>query len=101
MKGSNPASRGPRTEISGQNWRSVKKVPNGRFQGPSQEKSTYGIFRFGYGQAANHKKVSDPVGSEVFVIQSWSSATASDKTLRWSNHPPPFCPPGAEISVVF
>jgi hypothetical protein len=39
------------------------------FRGPSQEKSTYGIFRFGYGKAVNDKKVPDPVGSEVFVIK--------------------------------
>ena len=33
------------------------------FRGPSQEKSTSEIFRFGYGKAANDKKVPDPVGS--------------------------------------
>ena len=40
----------------------------GGFKGPSQEKSTSEIFRFGYGKASNDKKVPDPVGSEVFVL---------------------------------
>jgi hypothetical protein len=33
------------------------------FKGPSQEKSTSKIFRFGYRKAVNDKKVPDPVGS--------------------------------------
>jgi hypothetical protein len=39
------------------------------FKGSTQEKSPLEIFRFGYGKAANDKKVPDPVGSEVFVLQ--------------------------------
>jgi hypothetical protein len=38
------------------------------FKGPSQEKSSSGIFRFGYGKAANDKKVPDPVGSGISVL---------------------------------
>jgi hypothetical protein len=34
------------------------------FKGPSQGKSTLGIFRFGYRKASNDKKVPDRVGSE-------------------------------------
>jgi hypothetical protein len=33
------------------------------FRGSTQEKSASKIFRFGYGKAANDKKVPDPVGS--------------------------------------
>ncbi len=40
-------------------------------RGSTQEKWPSEIFRFGYRKAANDKKVPDPVGSEVFVIQSW------------------------------
>jgi hypothetical protein len=39
------------------------------FKGPSQGKSTLGIFRFDYGKASSDKKVPDPVGSGVFVLQ--------------------------------
>jgi len=39
------------------------------FRGSTQEKSSLEIFRFGYGKAANDKKVPDAVGSELFVIQ--------------------------------
>jgi hypothetical protein len=35
------------------------------FRGSTQEKWRSEIFRFGYGKAANDKKVPDPVGSEV------------------------------------
>jgi hypothetical protein len=38
------------------------------FKGPSQEKRTSEIFRFGYGKASNDKRVPDPVGSEVCVL---------------------------------
>jgi hypothetical protein len=38
-------------------------------RGSTQEKSASEIFRFGDGKAANGKKVPDPVGSEVFVLQ--------------------------------
>jgi hypothetical protein len=37
------------------------------FKGSTQEKSCSQIFRFGYGKAANDKKVPDPVGSEEFL----------------------------------
>ncbi len=33
------------------------------FKGPSQDKSISEVFRFGYGKAANGKKVPDPVDS--------------------------------------
>jgi hypothetical protein len=36
------------------------------FKGSTQEKPPSEIFRFGYGKAANDKKVPDPVGSETF-----------------------------------
>jgi hypothetical protein len=39
------------------------------FRGSTQEKSSSYIFRFGYGKALNDKKVPDPVGSGVFVLQ--------------------------------
>ena len=42
------------------------------FRGPSQEKSTFEIFRFGYRKAANDKKVPDPVGSGVVVLQKFA-----------------------------
>ena len=38
-------------------------------KGSTQEKSPFEIFSFGYKKAASDKKVPDPVGSEVFVIQ--------------------------------
>jgi hypothetical protein len=38
------------------------------FRGSTQEKSTSDIFRFGYEQAVNDKKVPDPVGSEGFLL---------------------------------
>jgi len=38
------------------------------FKGSTQEKLPPEIFRFGYGKAADDKKVPDPVGSEVSVI---------------------------------
>jgi hypothetical protein len=39
------------------------------FKGSTQEEWPSEIFRFGYGKALNDKKVPDPVGSEVFVLQ--------------------------------
>jgi hypothetical protein len=39
------------------------------FRGSTQEKRHFYFFRFGYGKAVNDKKVPDPVGSEVVVIQ--------------------------------
>jgi len=38
------------------------------FRGSTQEKSASKIFRFGYGKAANDKKVPDPVGSGILVL---------------------------------
>ena len=42
------------------------------FKGSTQEKWPSEIFRFGYRKAASDKKVPDPVGSEVFVLQNHS-----------------------------
>ena len=50
----------------------VKKVPNGRFRGSTQEKRHLYFFRFGYRKAVNDPAaagVPDRVGSEVFVLQ--------------------------------
>ena len=38
-------------------------------RGWSQEKWASEMLPFGYGKAASEKKVPDPVGSEVFVLQ--------------------------------
>jgi len=39
------------------------------FRGSTQEKSPFSIFRFGDEIGASDKKVPDPVGSAVFVLQ--------------------------------
>jgi len=39
------------------------------FRGSTQEKSSSEIWHFGYGIASNDKKVPDPVGSEIVVMQ--------------------------------
>jgi hypothetical protein len=39
------------------------------FRGSTQEKRASEIFRFGYRKAEYDKKVPDPVGSEVSVLQ--------------------------------
>ena len=38
-------------------------------KGSTEEKRDAHFFRFGYRKVANDKKVPDPVGSEVFVLQ--------------------------------
>jgi hypothetical protein len=42
------------------------------FKGSIQEKPAPAIFRFGYGKAANDKKVPDPVGSGIFVLRKFA-----------------------------
>jgi hypothetical protein len=49
------------------------------FRGSTEEKSLPEIFRFGYAKAVNDKKVPDPVGSEVFVLQKISSNGSQPK----------------------
>jgi len=49
------------------------------FKGSTQEKLPPEIFRFGYGKAANDKKVPDPVGSEVSVLHLlWRNESIAD-----------------------
>jgi len=46
-----------------------KKFQMVPFKGPSEEKSSSEIFRFGYGKAANDKRVPDRVGSGGNFLQ--------------------------------
>ena len=58
------------------------------FKGSTQEKSPSEIFRFGCKIASNDKKVPDPVGSEVLVLQKF--LVRQLRSIGGSNFPSAF-----------
>jgi len=65
--------------------RMSKRFQMGGFRGSTLKKSHSDIFRFGYGKAANDKRVPDRVGSVVITDSLGANRTKMRKTMIHQN----------------